>query len=79
MRAEGYPEFRLALPEPGSAYAYPRDLMVYLKAQGIALVPEGWAAEDALADLAVECWPTPWAEGGRALESGETMVVFRHP
>ncbi|MBX3180831.1 MAG: hypothetical protein KF886_26080 [Candidatus Hydrogenedentes bacterium] len=79
LRAEGYPEFRLALPEPGSAYAYPRDLMVYLKGFGIALVPEGWAAEDALAGLAVECWPTPWAEGGRALVSGDTMVVFRHP
>lgn len=79
LRADGYPEFHIDASGQGSTYAYPRDLMVYLAEFGIALVSDGWLRPGAGDRDGVACWTSAWAEGGRVLMSGDTMVVFRHP
>lgn len=79
LRTRGFPEFRIEIEPQGSTYTYPRDLLVYLAQQRLALVHEGWLRAGVECWNETECWPTIWAEGGRMLVSGSTLVVFRHP
>jgi len=79
LRIEGYPDFHIGVPPRGSTYTYPRDLMVYLSEHNIALVHENWLQPGVEKWNGTDCWPTCWAEGGRALMSGDTLAVFRHP
>lgn len=79
LRAREFPEFRIQVEPHGSTYTYPRDLLVYLADQRLALVHEGWLRAGLECWNETECWPTIWAEGGRMLVSGGTLVVFRHP
>lgn len=79
LRREGYPDFYIGVPPQGSTYTYPRDLMVYLSEHNIALVHENWLQPGVERWNSTACWRTRWAEGGRVLMSGDTLVVLRHP
>ncbi len=79
LRADRYPAFRIDAPEEGSTFLYPRDLMVYLPAHGIALTSPTWLKPGVGDRGDVSCWPSCWSEGGRVLFSEDTLIVFRHP
>ncbi len=79
LRAQGYPDFRIDTDPRGSTFQYPRDLLVYLRKQGIALVNKHWLRPGAGDRAGVSCWPSDWCEGGRVLASGNTLAVFFHP
>lgn len=79
LRADHYPGFRIDVPQQGSTFLYPRDLMVYLRTHDIALTSPTWLKPGAGDRGGVSCWPTCWSEGGRVLFSDETLIVFRHP